>query len=195
MRILTAVGALVMCVLVTSCGLAEPVAAPSGSNGTLRVLLTASPFADGKALVITFSEMDVHLSTTADGTWTRLPFADGATSRACDLNKLTTTEDILGTGPLPPGHYTQVRLVVSSAVIYFDNEPTGSACATTIAAPSGGSAIVTIPSGEAKTNSEFDISSAITTTMVLAFGGTQSLQQTSNGQFMMTPVMTVLSVG
>jgi hypothetical protein len=134
------------------------------------------------------------VATAADGTWTKLPFSGSASSRTCDLKKLATAQDVLGTGSLATGHYTQVRLVVSSAVIYFDNAATGDACAATIAAPTGTSANVTIPSGEVKLNREFDVTSAMTTTMLLDFNGDQSVRQTGNGQYMMTPVIAVVSV-
>ena len=48
---------------------------------------------------------------------------------------------------LPAGHYTQVRLDVTKAVIYFNNVSAGSACATTIAPPAGRSASVDNPLG------------------------------------------------
>jgi hypothetical protein len=157
-------------------------------------MLKDSPFTDAKSLLVTFSEVDAHKSDTAEASWSKVPFAAGATSRTCDLKKLQTAQDVLGTGPLATGHYTQVRLVVSSATIYFDNAATGDACAATVAAPAGRSANVTIPSGEVKLNREFDVSSATTTTMVLDFDGDKSVRETGNGQFMMSPVISVVSV-
>ncbi|HKC56638.1 MAG TPA: DUF4382 domain-containing protein, partial [Vicinamibacterales bacterium] len=167
---------------------------PSGTTGTMRMMLKDSPFTDAKSLLVTFSEVDAHKSDTADSSWAKIPFAASATARTCDLKKLQTAQDVLGTGSLTTGHYTQVRLVVSSAVIYFDNAATGDACAATIAAPAGRSANVTIPSGEVKLNREFDVSSATTTTMTLDFDGDKSVRETGNGQFMMSPVISVVSV-
>jgi len=129
----------------------------------------------------------------------RVPFAtaplasSGATSRTCDLKKLTTAQDVLGTGPLPAGHYTQLRLIVASAVIYFENATTGTACAPTIAAPAGRNAAVDIPSGEVRLNREFDLSSG-GTSILLDFDGDQSVRETGNGRFMMTPVIGIVSV-
>jgi len=158
------------------------------------MMLTDSPFTDAKSLLVTFSEVDAHKSDTADGMWAKLPFAGGATSRTCDLKKLEAAQDVLGTGSPTTGHYTQVRLVVSTAVIYFDNAATGDACAAAIAAPAGRNANVTIPSGEVKLNREFDVSSATTTTMLLDFDGDKSVRDTGNGQYMMSPVIAVVSV-
>jgi len=178
------------CVLSVGCGSG---AGPSGTSGTMRMMLTDSPFSDAKSLLVTFSEVDAHKSDSTEGTWTKLPFTAG-TTRTCDLKKLETAQDILGTGPLATGHYTQVRLVVTSAVIYFDNATTGDACAPSIAAPAGRSANVTIPSGEVKLNREFDVTAATTTTMLLDFDGDRSVRDMGNGQYSMTPVIAVVSV-
>jgi hypothetical protein len=174
----------------------EPVApAPSTpappSPATLKVMLTDSPFSDAQALLITFSEVSAHLS---GGPFVTLPFAGSAASRTCDLKKLTGAQDVLGTGPLAAGHYTQIRLVVTSATIYFENPSSGPACAPVITPPVGLSADVKIPSGEVKLNREFDLASAGATTITLDFDGDRSVKQTGNGRYMMTPVIAVVSV-
>jgi hypothetical protein len=160
-------------------------------------MLKDSPFSDAKALLVTFSEVNVH---AAGAGWVTVPFAGGGSSRTCDLKKLETAQDILGVGPLPAGHYTQLRLVVSNAAIYFQNASSGAACAPTIAAPAGTNAPVTIPSGELKLNREFDLASS-GTTILLDFDGDQSVRLTGNGngrgnggQYMMTPVIGIVSV-
>ena len=166
---------------------------PSGRSGTLTMMLKDSPYTDARAVLVTFSEVSAHRSDQTDGAWTRVPFADNATGRTCDLKKLQTAQDILGTGPLTTGHYTQVRLVVASAAIYFDNAASGPACAATIATPTGRTAPLEIPSGEVKLNRDFDITSS-TTTMLLDFDGDKSIHETGNGRFMMSPVIGVVSV-
>jgi hypothetical protein len=154
-------------------------------------MLKDGPFVGAKALLLTFSDVSAHLS---GGDFTSLPFVGGASSRTCDLEKLTTAQDVLGTGPLPVGHYTQIRLVVTSATIYFDNASAGPACSTSIAAPAGRNAAVTIPSGEVKLNREFDLTATHATTMLLDFDGDQSVKETGNGRYMMTPVISIVSV-
>ena len=191
MRVIAFVAA-AACALSLGCGDSDT--GPSGTTGTMRMMLKDSPFTDAKSLLVTFSEVDAHKSDTADSSWAKIPFAAAATARTCDLKKLQTAQDVLGTGPLATGHYTQVRLVVSSAAVYFDNASTGDACAPTIAAPAGRTASVTIPSGEVKLNREFDVSSGTTTTMLLDFDGDKSVRETGNGQFMMSPVIGVVSV-
>lgn len=165
---------------------------PSGASGTLNLRLTDSPFGDAKAVLVAFSEVTAHRDTDAD--FSKLPFAGGASRRVCDLKKLEAAEDILGTGLIPAGHYTQVRLVVSSATLYFDNVAAGPACAPAIDAPAGRSASLTIPSGEVKLSRQFDVPAAGAATMLLDFDGDQSIRQMGNGGYSMTPVIRVVSV-
>jgi hypothetical protein len=166
---------------------------PSGGSGTLTLMLKDSPYTDAKSLLVTFSEVSAHRADQADTAWTKLQFTDAAPSRTCDLKKLETAQDILGTGALATGHYTMIRLTVSSAALYFDNAAAGNACGASIAAPAGRSASVEIPSGEVKLNRQFDITSA-TTTMLVDFDGDKSVRDTGNGRYMMSPVIGIVSV-
>ena len=172
-----------------ACG--DSAAGPSGAPSSLTVLLKDSPFTDAKSLLVTFSEVSAH---KAEGEWTKLPFADGGSSRTCDIKKLVDAQDVLGTGPLAPGHYTMIRLEVTSATLYFDNPSTGPACATTITAPAGRTTAVEVPSGVVRLNREFDLTSTTATTMLLDFDGDKSVQVTGNGRYMMSPVIGIASV-
>ncbi len=172
---------------------------PASGLSSLTISLKDSPFSDAKALLVTFSEVNVHASGAG---WVTLPFAGGASSRTCDLKKLQTAQDILGVGPLPAGHYTQLRLVVSRATIYFDNASAGAPCGSAIPAPAGLSATVEIPSGELKLNREFELPAAGATTILLDFDGDRSVRLTGGGngrgngggRYMMTPVIGIVSV-
>jgi hypothetical protein len=158
-------------------------------------MIKDSPYSDAKALLVTFSEVSAHVSGA--GGFNMLPFSGGGTTRTCDLKKLQTAQDILGTGTLAAGHYTQVRLVVTSAVLYFDNAtslPGGAACAPTIAAPAGRNASVTVSSGDVKLNREFDVTASGATTILVDFSGDQSVTLQSNGEYRMSPVIAVVSV-
>jgi hypothetical protein len=166
---------------------------PSGT-GSLSVMLKDSPYSDAKSLLVTFSDVSVHKDDQADDSWTKLPFADGTMSRTCDLKKLVTSQDTLGVGSLPAGHYTQVRLTVTSVALYFDEAASGPACAGTIAAPTGRSASVEVPSGVVKLNREFTVPAGGATTMLVDFDGDKSVNQTGNGRYMMSPVIAVVSV-
>ena len=180
---------------------AQSTSSPNPANpvktSSLTLMLKDSPFSDAKALLVTFSEVNVHAS---GGAWVTVPFAAGGTSRTCDLKKLETAQDVLGVGSLPADHYTQLRLVVSSAAIYFQNASSGPACAPSMAAPAGTMASVDVPSGELKLNREFDLASSGGTRIMLDFDGDQSVKQTGNAnakngvRYMMTPVISVVSV-
>lgn len=178
----------------TACGdSGDTLSSPSAAGGILNLMIKDTPFADAKAVLVSFSEVTVHRS--GEGGFVKLPFAGAGASRTCDLKKLTNAQDILGTGPLAPGHYTQVRIMVSSATLYFDNAVDGPACAPTIAAPAGRQAAVDIPSGEVKLNRQFTIAEGGgATTMLVDFDGDQSIRLTGNGRYMMSPVITVVSV-
>lgn len=177
---------------------------PTGGGGTgtgmVVVHVTDSPFSDAKALLVTFSDVSIHSADPGD--WKTVPFVSG-TSRTCDLKKLTGATDVLGVGPLAAGHYTQIRLTVASAAIYFDNPSATGPCAPQIAPPAGQSAPVDVPSGEVKLNNEFTLTGA-GTTITLDFDGDQSVRQTgggngngkgnANAKYMMTPVIRIVSV-
>jgi hypothetical protein len=174
-----------------ACG-GDSITSPSGS-GRLSVMIKDSPYSDAKALLVTFSEVTAHRE--GEGGFTKLPFGETtATSRTCDLKKLVDRQDVLGVGALPEGHYTQVRVVVSSATLYFDNPSDGPACAASIPAPIGSSAAVDVPSGEVRLNREFDVAEGGVTTMLIDFDGERSVTETGNGRFRMTPVIGVVSV-
>ena len=166
---------------------------PTGpSNGsTLNVQITDSPFSDAAAVLVTFSEVAVH---RADGRWSTVPFANGSSSRTCDLKKLQGAQDVLGVGSLSPAHYTQIRLGVARATLYFANASAGPACATTISPPGGPSAPVEIPSGEVKLNRQFELTANDAMTVLLDFDGGKSIRETGNGRFKMTPVIGIVSV-
>ena len=161
---------------------------PSGS-GTLRMSLKDSPFGDAKALLVTFTDVSVHQSDTPDGTWTKVLTG----TRTCDLKRLQNAQDVLGTTTLTAGHYTQIRLLVASAALYFTQETTGDTCAPSfnLTAPK---VDVTIPSGEVKLNREFDISPNATTSILLDFDGDKSVREMGNGSYSMSPVISIVTV-
>ena len=173
----------------TACG--ESPSEPGGT-ASLSMRLTDSPYSDAQAVLVTFSSVSVH---RAGGSFTTIPFADGASSRTCDLKKLENgAEDILGTTGLPAGDYTQIRLLVASAVLYFGNPSVGPACAAAVAAPLGNSATVTIPSGDLKLNRPFTLTANTATTILLDFDGDRSIHETTAGNYSMNPVISVVSV-
>lgn len=190
MRIIAVLSILVAAIAV-GCG-GDSVTSPSGS-GRLSLMIKDSPYSDAKAVLVTFSEVTAHRD--GEGGFSKLPFGDAtAASRTCDLKKLVDRQDLLGVGTLPAGHYTMVRLVVSSATLYFDNASDGPACAATISAPAGRSAALEIPSGEVKLNRQFEVGDSGATSMLIDFDGERSITETGNGRFRMTPVIGIVSV-
>jgi len=184
----------------SACGESSP-SGPSGGSSTLNLRITDSPFSDAKAVLVTISEVQAHRE---DAAWETVAFPDDPatptpdTERTCDLKKLQGPVDILGGGLLTAGHYTQIRLVVKKATIYFDVAPPATDPACTAVAPeltSTNKANVTIPSGEVKLNRGFDLPANGTTTITLDFDGDKSINQTGNGTYMMSPVIAIKSVG
>jgi hypothetical protein len=161
-------------------------------SGTLNLMIKDIPFTEAKSLLVTFSEVTAHRAEE-EGQST-VPFADAATTRTCDLLKLIDAQDVLGVGTLPAGHYTMLRLVVTSAALYFDNVAAGEPCAPTIEAPEGRSASVTIPSGEVKLNRQFEVPADGATTILIDFDGERSVVELGNGDYRMTPVIAIVSV-
>jgi hypothetical protein len=169
---------------------------PSGPLGTLNVRITDSPYSEAQALLVTFSDVSAHRAgtDTTDGEWIKLPFSSNATTRTCDLKKLVNAEDILGVGPLTAGSYTQLRITVSSAALYFDNTSSGSACDSSLPTPAGRSAAVSVSSGEVKLNRPFTVPEAGATTILVDFNGDRSVTQTGLGNYRMSPVIAIVSV-
>jgi hypothetical protein len=170
--------ALALAALTLTVGCGDSPSSPAG-NATLTVRLTDSPFSDAKAVLVTFSAVSLHRT---DGGFTTLPL------------KLEGPEDVLGTVNLPAGDYTQIRLTVSAATLYFDNAASGAPCEPSIQPPAGASAPVTVPSGTIRLNRPFELLASTATTVLLDFDGNQSIHQTGNGSYTMNPVVSVLSV-
>jgi hypothetical protein len=161
-------------------------------------MITDAPYDDASAVHVTFSEVKAHRAEDAADEWLTVPFAGAATTRTCNLKKLQGPQDILGAASFEPGDYTQLRLVVSNAVIYFGGTPTAeAACLTTLAPPAGTgvtSQSMEISSGEVRLNRPFELTSNGTTTIELDFDGARSINQAGNGSYRMTPVITVKAV-
>jgi hypothetical protein len=173
---------------------APPSAPAPGGTGKLSVRITDSPFSEAKALLITFSEVSAH---TSDENWTPLTFAGGATSLTCDLKRLVDAQDMLGSGQLAAGHYTQLRLTVSAATIYFSRATTDSTvCAPAMHLQTGTEVgtSVDVPSGTVKLVQQFEVVGSTTTSILLDFDGDKSVHQTGNGAYKMQPVIKVVSV-
>jgi hypothetical protein len=179
-----------------------PTTPTTSTTGRFTLGMTDSPFSDADAVLVSFEGVSIHRSE-GDG-WETL---DIGGTRVCDLKKLQGPTDVLGVAELPAGHYTQIRLTVAKATIYFGSGPsTGDACSAV--APTGGQSYpVDIPSGQVKLNRQFTLDAGSDMTMVLDFDGDKSIQQKGGGNgngngnsnktpsYSMKPVIGIVSVG
>ena len=168
----------------------------TGGTGRLTISLTDSPFGDAQAVLVTFSDISVHRSD--NGKWERVPLVGGSPKRMCDLKKLQGPLDVLGVAGLEPGHYTQIRLTIESAALYFDSVASGGPCGWEIPAPTGRHAEVHVPSGTVRLNRPFTLTAGGVVDVLLDFDGDKSIhgngRSGGSGHYTMTPVITVVSV-
>jgi hypothetical protein len=172
---------------------------PAGS-GRLTVRMKDSPFSDAKAVLVTFKDLGVH---RAEGGWETIAFPGGGTL-TCDLKQLQDATDIIGIDTLPAGHYTQIRLTVDSAFLYFENAAASGPCDANIAPPDENGWALKIPSGVVKLNRQFTVPDGGATSILLDFDGDKSIKQTggsngtgggvAKGGYTMNPVIHVVSV-
>jgi hypothetical protein len=170
----------------------------SSGTGTLSVMIKDSPFSEASAVLVTFSGVSVHKAGTGDedGEWVDLEFDGGVPSLTCDLKQLQSATDVLGTGMLAAGHYTQVRLTVWGVTIYKNatmNSIKPCEAMPLLSETEQGSP-VDVPSGTLKLNHEFDVPEGDGATILLDLDGDKSIHKTGNGKYKMTPVIGVVSV-
>jgi hypothetical protein len=167
-------------------------ASASGSPGTLNLRITDSPYSKAKAVLVTFSEVTAQ----REGNGTKVPFADpSASTWTCDLKKLQNgAQDLLATARPSAGVYTELRLVVHSAKIFFDNSAVSpTPCARSIPEPAGASFPLTMVGREVRLNGSFGLASDAATTILIDFDGESSIRQTG-AEYMMDPVVRIVSV-
>jgi hypothetical protein len=190
MRTLSTIAVCVVSALsVVGCG-GSPTS-PSGTSGNFRMMMKDAPYDDAKAVLVTFTAVEVH---RAGGPPTRLNFAGGGSTRTCDLKKLEAAQDLIGTASLETGQYTMIRFEVQSATVYFDNPSSGAPCQPSIEPPAGRSEAAHVASGEMRINRNFDVQANGETTMLVDFDGRQSLTGSVLGRLVLTPVIVVVSV-
>ena len=163
----------------------------SSTGGRLVVRLTDSPYAGGRAILVTFSRVR---ATLVGGGTADVPFAGGASSVTCDLKKLNTSDGDIASGAVAPGQYTDVRLTVQSVNLYLDNPSIDSACAATIRPPSGRVTAVALANSEVVASRSFETTATSDKVMRIALNSEQSIHLNSDGSYSFQPVLTVLSV-
>ena len=169
---------LLLLLIVTSCSTNPSETSPA----RLQLLLTDQPAwgIELESLTIVFEQVEAHLSDP--GKWeivvpSTLPEAD----RTFDLLELQNgITAVLGDTILTPGHYTQLRIKITSATARID----------------GMDRSVTISSGTQsglKLIHEFELREGEITSLTLDFDARQSLRQTGSGELKLQPTIRVVA--
>jgi hypothetical protein len=161
----------------------------SSKSGTLSVALTDAPAKGFDAVNVTVSKFRVHQSSTAsenDSGWSDITLIP---PRKINLLKLTNgVLETLGQTPLPAGHYTQMRLVLSSnttTTIANSVVLTGTTTEIPLSTPSGKQSGI-------KLIHEFDVASGQHVEIVLDFDALKSVVAQGNGRYALKPVIKVI---
>ena len=142
----------------------------ASGSGTLSMNLADAPDPSVSSVDVTIDKVEANVN----GTWMQINTSTPAFSG--NLLNLAKTTSPLGTMTLPTGHYTQVRLFVSSATITDGT----------------GTHPVTIPSGSQtglKVLVDYDINAGNVTNVLLDFDVNHSFVSTGSGSFMLKPVV------
>src|SRR3989339_179213 len=102
---------------------------PNKSKGTLKMLLTDAP-GEFDEVRITFSKIEVHKSAENDTSSADSLNSDSSgwiiitdQEQSFDLLSLSNgATALLGQKELEPGHYTQIRITIKSAIAVIDSE-------------------------------------------------------------------------
>ena len=160
--------------------------------GTVHFSLTDAPACGYDAVNVTIERVRVHTSDSAgdgDAGWSEVVLAPARRFNLLDLTNGVLAE--LGTTTLPPGKYTQLRLVLASNG--------GATPLANSVLPSGGTeTALTTPSAQQsgiKVNVDIDVAAGQTADVVLDFDACKSVVRRGNsGQYNLKPVISATSV-
>lgn len=138
--------------------------AASKSTGTGKVSIYVKDLPDDWIHVnVTFSEVKIHKASADDGSgWYNLTLQ----TDTVDLASLANVSELLASGNVSAGKYTQIRIVVISAVGTMED---------------GTAVNFTVPSGELKTTHPFNVTAGHTETLTLDFDLGHSIIETPQG--------------
>lgn len=191
LRALRWAGAVGAAAVLAACGGGGDGGEDASGNGLLRVSLTDAPACGFDNVFVTVKEVRVHRSASAaetEGGWTTIPV-----NKRVDLLSLTNgVLEELGTTPLAPGQYSQIRLVLAS------NTPgTGTTSLANAVVPTNGAPTpLDTPSGQTsgiKLQADFNVVSGQTADIVLDFDACKSIVRAGNsGKHNLKPVISVV---
>lgn len=170
-------------------------ACSSEGKGRLALSLTDAATDAYQAVYVTISEIQVHNSGEAEGTWETV-LTLNETHNLLELANGVRTD--LGLTTLSAGYYTQMRLIIG------DEPDTGlnilgraHAYANYVIDAEGELHELKVPSGEqtgVKIVTNFDVSSGQTTELILDFNAAQSVVVAGNsGQYLLKPTIKILN--
>ena len=158
------------------------------SEGTLGVFITDSPACGFNSVFVTVAKVRVHQSATAadtDAGWSELVLNP---ARKIDLLSLTNGVLLsLGQVPLPAGHYTQLRLVLSANA--------GPTLANSVVPAGGVETALDTPSAiqsGVKLINQFDVAANTRVDLALDFDACRSIVTKGNGGYALKPVIRVV---
>lgn len=162
----------------------------SADTGTLSLSLTDAPACGFDRVNITIQKVRVHQSSTAadtDAGWSEVVLNPAKRVDLLTLRNGVLTD--LGQTPLPPGKYTQMRLVLAA------NDGTSPPANSVV--PTGGTeTALTTPSAQQsglKMNVDFDVAAGKMLDLVLDFDACKSVVTAGNsGRFLLKPVVSVI---
>jgi len=171
---------LIFGILFSACGGGGGGGGGTGSSGSLRVAITDAKPALPAGIVqvlVTIDEVSVHQS---GGKWTSLPLTQ--TPFTIDLLQYSdgNTTQLVPQTTLTSGKYTQIRLGVQSAMVVTDT---------------GAQIPVEIPSGNLKTDKNFDftVAGGGAVALTVDFDLSQSLVVTGSDKYKLKPVLHIVS--
>lgn len=161
-------------------------------EGTLRVAMTDAPSCGYDHVWVSIEKVSVTTSATANDTdpgWTDIALSPAKRVDLLDLTNGVLQE--LGQTPLAAGHYSQIRLVLSS------NSGAPSSTIPNAIQPTGGAITeLSTPSGQQsglKLQANIDVAAGQMVDLVLDFDACRSIVKAGNsGQYILKPVVSVV---
>ncbi len=189
-RLAAVLGASLLSLLAACGGGGGSSGTPVTNNGTLQLALTDAPACGYDQVNITLQKVRVHQSSSAadtDAGWSEITL-----NPALRVDLLTLRNGVLatlGSTPLPPGRYTQMRLVLAS-------NGGGAPWANSVVPTGGAEQSLSTPSGAqsgVKLNVDITVKPNELADLVLDFDACKSLVRAGNsGQILLKPVVSVI---